>query len=93
MPAYQKQFTPLAARSLGAWFLLCAVARYGAWHNWGERGWYDACMVSLALPLWHYGVETVGWGSVTWSQIFMAYAIDGSGFVWMWMARKSVLGL
>jgi len=91
MPAYQAQFTPLAARSLGAWFLLSAVVRYGAWHYWGERGWYDAGMASLAVPLWHYAVEAVGWGSITWKQILLAYGIDGFGLVWMFFARKSVL--
>ena len=91
MPAYQTEFSPLAARSVGAWFLLSAIVRYGAWRHWGEKGWYDAGMASLALPLWHYSVEAVWWGSVTWKQIFLAYSIDGIGLVWMYAARGSVL--
>ncbi|KAF2259891.1 hypothetical protein CC78DRAFT_536733 [Lojkania enalia] len=91
--SYQPQFSNLAARSLGAWFLLSAVTRAGAWYFWAERGWYDACMVSLAVPLWHYGIEHLVFGSVTWGQILMAYGIDGGGLVWMMAVRKGVLRL
>jgi len=72
---------------------LSAIIRYAAWQNWGEKGWYDACMVTLALPLWHYGVEKAVFGSPTWAQMAMAYTIDGGGFVWMWLVRNDVLGL
>jgi len=50
-------------------------------------------MVTLALPLWHYGVEKAVFGSPTWAQMAMAYTIDGGGFVWMWLVRNDVLGL
>ncbi|KAF1973747.1 hypothetical protein BU23DRAFT_129592 [Bimuria novae-zelandiae CBS 107.79] len=92
-PSHRARFTPLAARSLGAWFFLCMVLRCGAWVFWGEKGWYDTCMVSLAVPLMHYTVEKAVFGSVGWRQVFLAYGIDGGGLVWMWMVRREVLGL
>ncbi len=49
-------------------------------------------MVSLAVPLWHYSIEKLIWASVEWKQIFLAYVIDGSGLLWMLIARKEVLG-
>jgi hypothetical protein len=49
-------------------------------------------MVSLTVPLWHYSIEKLIWDSVEWKQIFLAYAIDGSGLLWMLIARKEVLG-
>lgn len=90
--SHHPQFTPLAARSLGAWFFLCMILRYGAWRFWGEKGWYDACMVSLAVPLWHYTVEKAIFGSVEWKQICMAYVIDGTGLVYMLVKREHILG-
>lgn len=88
----RSQFTHLAARSLGAWFFLCMLLRCGAWHFWGEQGWYDACMVSLAVPLWHYSIEKLIWDSVEWKQVLAAYAVDGCGLLWMLIRRKEVLG-
>ena len=92
-PTHRPQFTSLAARSLGAWFFLCAILRLGAWHFWGEKGWYDAGMVSLGVPLFHYTVEKLVFRSVEWKQIFMAFAIDGVGLGWMWVVRGEVLGV
>ncbi|KAF2450825.1 hypothetical protein P171DRAFT_439399 [Karstenula rhodostoma CBS 690.94] len=92
-PTHRPHFTTLAARSLGAWFFLCGILRFGGWYYWGERGWYDACMVSLAVPLWHYTVERVAFGSVGLKQVFLAYAIDGGVLVWMWLSRGRVVGL
>lgn len=90
--SHRPQFNALAARSLGAWFFLCMILRYGAWHFWGEKGWYDACMVSLAVPLWHYAVEKAVFRSVGWRQVFLAYSIDGVGLVWMAVKRGEVVG-
>ncbi|KAK7186896.1 hypothetical protein DPSP01_007084 [Paraphaeosphaeria sporulosa] len=90
-PTHRPHFTALAARSLGAWFFLCGILRFGAWYYWGEKGWYDACMVSLAVPLWHYGVERVVFGSVELSQVSVAYAIDGGVLAAMWMSRDGVI--
>lgn len=69
------------------------ILRFGAWHFWQEKGWYDAGMVSLAVPLWHYTVEKVAFGSVEWKQLYLAYAIDGFGLAWMWVKRGEVLGV
>jgi hypothetical protein len=49
-------------------------------------------MISLAVPLWHYSIEKLIWDSVEWKQVFMAYAIDGCGLLWMLIARNEVLG-
>ena len=50
-------------------------------------------MVSLGVPLFHYTVEKVMFGSVEWKQVFMAFAIDGVGLGWMWVVRGEVLGV
>lgn len=93
MPSHRTQFSPLAARSLGAWFFLCTLLRFGAWYFWGEKGWYDTGMLSLAVPLLHYTVEKLVWGSVTWGQVGAAFGIDGLGLVWMLVKRGEVLGI
>ncbi|OAK98893.1 hypothetical protein IQ06DRAFT_349535 [Phaeosphaeriaceae sp. SRC1lsM3a] len=57
MPSHRTQFSPLAARSLGAWFFLCTLLRFGAWYFWGEKGWYDTAVLALAflvVTLRHY---------------------------------------
>jgi hypothetical protein len=60
----------------------------------GERkGDYDACLGSFALPLWHPSVENVVFWSPTWTQMVLAYIIDGAGLAWMWLMRNDVLGL
>ena len=50
-------------------------------------------MVSLAVPLWHYCIEKVVFRSPTWTQMMLAYTIDGGGLVWMWVMRNDLLGL
>lgn len=96
--SFQKDFTPLTARSLGAWFLLSGLVRLGAWLTWdnpaaGFQGWYDACLVSLVVPLWHYTLEAVVRGTVpvVGTQMVSVYVIDGVGAAWMWTTRKTAL--
>jgi hypothetical protein len=89
----RSQFSPLAARSLGAWFFLCTCLRFGAWYFWAEKGWYDTGMLSLGVPLIHYTIEKVVWGSVTGKQVALAYAIDGVGLVWMAVERGGIVGM
>ncbi|KPI40155.1 uncharacterized protein AB675_11583 [Cyphellophora attinorum] len=64
---FQKEFSDLAARSVGAWFLTCSLVRMGCFLNWGNFeggfvGWYDANLVTLAVPVWHYTLEKLVWG-------------------------------
>ncbi|KAL5113331.1 ergosterol biosynthesis protein [Pleosporales sp. CAS-2024a] len=92
-PKHRPSFTPLAARSLGAWFLTCSILRFGAWFYWGEKGWYDVGMLSLVLPIWHYSLEKAVWGSVKWKQLGLAWGLDGLGLIWMLKSRADVLGL
>lgn len=44
------------------------------------------------MPLMHYTIERVVWGSVTVKQVVLAYSIDGVGLVWMLVVRGEVLG-
>jgi hypothetical protein len=92
------QFTDLAARNLGAWFLLSGLIRMGAWWTWqdfdaGFRGWYDACAVTLLVPLWHYALERNVWSTVANKQMWLAFPIDGLGLLWMLWVRKDALQL
>jgi hypothetical protein len=97
-PQAHPQFTDLAARNLGAWFLLSGLIRLGAWWTWqdfdaGFRGWFDASAVTLLVPLWHYALERNVWDTVANKQMLLAYPIDGLGLLWMLWARKDVLSL
>lgn len=99
-PPFHAQLTPLTARSISAWFLLSGLIRLGAFVTWGDltsgfQGWYDAALLSLVVPLWHYGVVeggVVGFGSVSGRQLAVAFGIDGLGSLWMWWVRGDVLG-
>jgi hypothetical protein len=98
LPAHQSSLSPLLARSTGVWFLLSGLIRLGAFLTWGKvesgfRGWYDAALLSLVVPLWHYGIERVVWGTVSNRQLMLAYGIDGVGSLWMWWVRGEVMGL
>lgn len=97
-PPFQKEFTPLAARNLSAWFLLSGLLRLGAWWTWGNdaagfRGWYDACLVSLAVPVFHYSLELIIRGSipVVGPQTVGTTIFDVIGSIWMWKVRDSIL--
>jgi hypothetical protein len=98
-PTVQSQISPLAARALASWFLLSGILRLGAWWSWGQaergfRGWYDAALVSIALPLWHYGLEVFVFGTVPlWGrQVAISGTVDGLGALWMVVARRAVVG-
>lgn len=97
-PSYQKEFTPLAARNLSAWFLLSGLLRLAACWTWGDnaagfRGWYDACLMSLVVPIFHYSLEVFIRGSipVMGRQTVGTALFDIVGSVWMWTVRDSVL--
>lgn len=81
---------------MGAWFLLSSLVRVGAWWTWGDlsagfKGWYDATLLSLVVPLWHYGLERNIWGTVGNRQMVLAFGIDGLGAVWMVWVRGAVM--
>ena len=70
--------------------------RVGAWWTWGDaaagfRGWYDAALLSLVVPLWHYGLERNVWGTVGNRQMALAFGIDGLGALYMLWVRGEVL--
>ena len=95
-PTSQPQFTDLAARTLGAWFMVCGLVRFATWWNWGDmdagfRGWYDATMLTLASPLWHYGGEYWLFGTLARRHMIISYSIDGLGLVYMLWVRSDVL--
>lgn len=95
-PKHQANFTNLAARSLGAWFLLSSLVRIGAWWTWGDlaagfRGWYDGALLTLIVPLWHYGLERNVWGTVGNTQMVVSFGIDGLGAIYMLWVRGAVL--
>lgn len=97
-PRYHTQFSDLAARSVGAWFLISTLIRFGCWWTWGDleagfRGWYDAMLLTLVVPVWHYSVEKVVWGTPTGRSMVVPYLVDGVGGVWLWWVRGEVLGL
>lgn len=85
--------TAAGVRVYAPWFLIAAGVRIGLYLHFGDRGWYDAALITLAAALVHWLAEFYIHGSVTRQQFVAAMVFDGTGFVWMLLARETVTGI
>lgn len=74
------------------WMLISTGVRVGLLLHFGDRGWHDASMITLAAAVWYWNVEYWFHGTVLNSQYVTSMLFDVTGLVWLWVARDAVTG-
>lgn len=79
-------------RLYAPWLFISATVRLFTFLHYGDRGWYDATMVTLTAAVLHWSSEYFVHGTIGPQMFVTSLGFDLTGLFWMALAREAATG-